>query len=382
MNRKISKRLLIFIGVPVLLLILIWPAAPLWARLGAEPVCLQGEWPHLKLTSCSPKTEAPPLVAPLPLPTRVDDTPIPIIVDDDGSPDGMIALLYFLRNPLFEVKAVTISCGEAHPDIFAPHLQQLLAGLGRADIPVGIGRATPLQGNNTFPDPWRQVSDDFWGITLPEATVTQEPVPAAALMIDILTNSPRPVMVFVSGNHTNLAEALRLEPGIADNIREIQVMGGSIHVPGNIKSDWPSIDNSLAEWNIWVDPLAADEVFSSGVPIHLSPLDATNQVAWTQTDARAWADFGTPEGKLAGDLLQWMLDNWEPGGVFIWDLVAAAHATDPSLCPETALAVDIVTADGPAQGQTLVVDKTPNTLVCLDPDPPKMKGLVVTVLGQ
>jgi hypothetical protein len=53
-------------------------------------------------------------VTPRPLPTLSGQGPVPIIVDDDGSPDGMVALLYFLRNPLFEVKAVTISCGEAH----------------------------------------------------------------------------------------------------------------------------------------------------------------------------------------------------------------------------------------------------------------------------
>jgi purine nucleosidase/pyrimidine-specific ribonucleoside hydrolase len=377
-----KRKILISIGVLILIVILIWPAAPLWAKLGAEPVCLQGEWPHLKFAACSPKAVITEVVKPIPLPNLVEGTPIPIIVDDDGSPDGMIALLYFLRNPQFDVKAVTISCGEAHPEKFAPHLQQLLAGLGRADIPVGIGRGMPLEGNNTFPDPWRQVSDEFWGITLPKATITLEPVPAAELMIDILNNSPQPVMVFVSGNHTNLAEALRLEPGIADKIREIQVMGGSIHVPGNIKHDWPSIDNSLAEWNIWVDPVAADEVFGSGVPIHLSPLDATNQVTWTQSDARTWQNSGIPEGILAGDLLQWMLDSWEPGGVIIWDLVAALHASDPSLCLEVSLAVDIVTEAGPAQGQTMVVDQAPNTFVCLDPDPAKVKGLAVTVLGN
>ena len=80
---------------------------------------------------------------------------IPVIVDDDGSPDGMVALLYFLRNPLFDVRAVTISCGEAHPALFASHVLRLLAGLGRVDIPVGTGRDTPLAGNNVFPGPWR-----------------------------------------------------------------------------------------------------------------------------------------------------------------------------------------------------------------------------------
>ncbi|MCJ7694804.1 MAG: nucleoside hydrolase [Anaerolineaceae bacterium] len=382
MKRKRSTILIIALGVLVLLVILIWPAAPLWKKLGAEPICINGEWPHLKIVKCTPKTEVPSALISRPLPTLSTQGAIPIIFDDDGSPDGMIALLYFLRNPLFEVKAVTISCGEAHPEIFAPQVQQILASLGRDDIPVGIGRVTPLEGNNTFPDPWRQVSDDFWGIPIPETHIQRELFPAAELIVETLNNSTQPIMVFVIGNHTNLAEALRLDPGISDHIREIQIMGGSIHVPGNIKSDWPAIDNSVAEWNIWVDPIAADEVFASGIPIHLTPLDATNQINWTQTDARSWIDSGTPEGALAGHILQWMLDSWSTGSTFIWDLVAAVNATDPSLCPEIPVAVDIVTAHGPEQGQTVIIGQMPNTIICLDPDLMQVKGLVETVLGQ
>ena len=382
MKRKLIKTIGIILGVLVLLVILIWPAAPLWARLGLEPFCIQGEWPYLKIVSCTPREEAPSYVTPLPLPTLSGEAPIPVIVDDDGSPDGMVALLYFLRNPLFEVKAVTISCGEAHPELFAPRISRLLAGLGRADIPVGVGRATPLEGNNAFPDPWREASDDFWGLTYPEASAALEPVPAAELIVKTINASTQPVMVFVSGNHTNLAEALRLDPGIADHIRDAYIMGGSIHVPGNIKSDWPEIDNSVAEWNIWVDPVAAEEVFNSGLPLHLIPLDATNQVTWTKSDALSWAASGAPEGTLAGDFLQWMLDSWSPEGVYIWDLVAAVHATDPTLCPEVSLSVDILVAPGPDQGQTVITDQVPNAGICLEPDQDQIRALAATVLGR
>ena len=189
-------------------------------------------------------------------------------------------------------------------------------------------------------------------------------------------------MVFVSGNHTNLAEALRLDPGIAEHIREVHIMGGSIRTPGNIKHDWPAIDNSVAEWNIWVDPLAADEVFASGLSLHLMPLDATNQIVWTQADARYWADSGTPAGALAGDLLQWMLDSWSSKGVYIWDLATAVEATDPAFCPEVPLAVDIFVAPGPDQGQTVITDQAPNVSVCLDPDPGQIQAFARAVLGR
>jgi pyrimidine-specific ribonucleoside hydrolase len=381
MKRRILVAVGILLGVLVLLVILVWSAAPLWERLGASPVCIQGPWPHLKVVACSTSAGASD-VTPLPLPTPSAQGPIPIIVDDDGSPDGMIALLYFLRNPLFEVKAITVSCGEAHPETFAGHLVRLLAGLGRSDIPVGAGRATPLKGGNAFPAPWRQASDGFWGIDYPEGQVSLEAVPAAELIIDTIRGSAQPVIVFVSGTHTNLAEALRLDPGIIGNIRGVHVMGGSIHVPGNIKSDWPAIDNEVAEWNLWVDPVAAREVFSSGLEIHLAPLDSTDQVLWTESDARTWASSGSPEGSLAADLLKWMLTSWSSSGVYLWDLVAAIQTTDPSLCPEVPLSLEVSVATGPGQGQTVDTDGTPNVAACLEPNSEQLRALAAGVLGR
>jgi len=382
MKRKLIITGGIILGVVVLLLILIWPLAPLWQRLGAEPFCIQGSWPDIRLAPCPTERASQAAVTPRPLPTPGEQGPIPVIFDDDGSPDGMLALLYFLSNSLFKVEAVTISCGEAHPEVFAPHVQSLLAGLGGADIPVGVGREAPLEGNNAFPDPWRQLSDEFWGISYPEGTVSLEAVPAAGLIVETLNTATQDVLVFVSGNHTNLAEALRLDPGIAAHIRAVHIMGGGIYVPGNIQSDWSEINNTVAEWNIWVDPVAADEVFASGLPLHLTPLDATNQVLWTQTDALAWTASGTPEGALAGDFLQWMLDSWSVESVYIWDLVAAVAASDPALCPETSLSVDIVTQPGAEQGQTMITDDDPNISVCLVPDPDQMRALAAAVLGR
>jgi inosine-uridine nucleoside N-ribohydrolase len=372
----------VVLGVLVLLFLLAGPAAPLLQRLGVEPFCIQGSWPRLRVVSCPEPTPTPPAVTLEPLPTLSPASPVPLIVDDDGSPDGLIALLFFLRSPLFDVQAVTVSCGEAHPDVFAPQLAAWLAGLGRADIPVGAGRAAPLEGDNAFPGPWRQASDTFWGLAIPEASGAAEPVPAAQLIVDTIAGSAEPVRVFVSGTHTNLAEALRLEPGIAPNIRDVHIMGGSMYAPGNIASDWPEIDNHVAEWNIWVDPVAAAEVFASDVPLVVTPLDATRQIMWTGSDVPGWAASNSPEGVAAAEVLQWMLDSWSPAGVFIWDLVAALEAADPTLCPLVPLSVEVVTAAGPEQGRTAVTDGSPNTAVCLAPDGEGVKALAAEVLGR
>jgi len=382
MNRKRIFVGGIVLGALVIVFIIIGPMAPVWSRMGLEPFCIQGEWPHLQIVSCNDTAAALPTVTPLTLSNQNGENPIPVIVDDDGSPDGTIALLYFLSNPNFDVRAVTISNGEAHPDLFARHILQLLAGLGKADIPVGAGSPSPLEGNNSFPNPWRQASDQFWDIELPSTVVTQEPTPAAELIVDTINNSPKAVMVFVSGTHTNLAEALRLDPKIVENIRDVYSMGGSVYVGGNIKSDWPAIDNSVAEWNIWADPEAAKEVFESGLPLHLIPLDATRKVIWTPSDLPGWISSKSPEGAMAGELLNWMLDSWSPEGVYIWDLVAAVQATHPSVCPEVQQAVNIVTSPGPEQGRTVVTQGEPNILVCFEPDSGQVKSIVDSILGD
>jgi pyrimidine-specific ribonucleoside hydrolase len=173
-----------------------------------------------------------------------------------------------------------------------------------------------------------------------------------------------------------------MNPGIAENILSVHVMGGAVYTAGNIKSDWPSIDNSVAEWNIWVDPVAASEVFSAGLLLHLTPLDATNRVIWTQAEVSSWASSETPEGILAAGMLQWMISNWYADGAYVWDLVAALHAADPGLCTETPLALVVNTAPGPKQGQTAVTSGTPNVLVCLEPDIEKMKAQAAALFGK
>lgn len=377
--KLIYKIALILLALFALFVIIVWPMAPLWQKLGFESRCIQGSWPNIKLVVCS---EAAAPVSTVPLPTPGPDGAIPIIVDDDGSPDGMIALLFFLRSPRVDVRAVTISYGEAHPEIFAPRVAQMLASLGRADIPVGYGSDDPLVGANAFPDPWRQRSNAFWGVRLPEVSAAAAPRPAVELIAETIIGAEKPVTVFVSGSHTNLAEALRKYPAIAGNIRDVVIMGGSIEVPGNIHSAWPELENELAEWNIWVDPQSASQVFSSGLPLHLVPLDATRHLVWTRKDLPGWKAGGAPESQLAAALVESTLDYFPPEGVNIWDLVAAVQATYPEACPEDPLPLEVVTTTGPEEGRTRVVEQAANVAVCLNPDAAMIKALVLSTFQQ
>ena len=116
--------------------------------------------------------------------------------------------------------------------------------------------------------------------------------------------------------------------------------------------------------------------------MHLIPLDATNQVTWTEADALSWSNSATPENVYATEILRWMLHSWPTDHTFIWDLTAAVVMTDPRLCPGVPLALDVVVEPGAEQGQTVVRDGTTNANVCLEPDAAQIKLNAEGILGQ
>ena len=311
--------------------------------------------------------------------TTENVNPTPLIIDDDGSQDGMTAIAYMLANPQFDVEAITISNGIARPEIFDDNVLRMLDRLNDLDVRVGVGRSTPLEGSNEFPDFIRDASDTFWSpfISLPEEVPDVETENAVDLIIETIKNSPEPVAILATGPLTNIAEALRRDPSIIDNIEVVQIMGGAVFTEGNLPvlPEPPFSTNIVAEFNIWIDPVAAQEVFDAGeagLKIQLTPLDATNNIEFDRQDYQAWLDTGTPESIIAGEFLDYALtviqsDN-DPNPV--WDLVAAINLAEPEFSPETPLHIDVDTESDPGdtQGQTeAIADLPPNVLVSLDP---------------
>jgi len=314
----------------------------------------------------------------------ITDAPaaIPLIFDDDGSQDGMTALAYMLQNPQFSVEAITISQGLARPQIFGDNVMRMLTRLDVTGIPVGLGSEVPLAGDNAFPDAFRDATDTFWApfVELPDVALeTVDERDAADLIIDTVNASPEPVAILATGPLTNIAEALRRDPEIVDNIAVLQIMGGAVFVDGNLR-EAPDPDiamNEVAEWNIWIDPVAVAEVFeagSEGLDIYLTPLDATNQVEFNRADQEAWEANGTPESLIASEFLDYALtvisgnDPLIPNPV--WDLVAAINLSEPDFSEATPLHLDVDTDGLPndTQGQLVVIDDlSPNVNVYLDP---------------
>ncbi len=298
-----------------------------------------------------------------------------ILFDDDGSPDGTSALLFLLSEPRADVRAVSVSYGEAHPQVYVQHLGWMLERYGYGDVPLGAGQDAPLEGDNSFPDHVRESSDGFWGLDSGSGEQLYPVQDSAELMVTTIMESDKPVILFVSGSLTNLANALRLDESIRENIEVVFIMGGAGYVPGNISGLLPETENSVAEWNIYVDPLAASEVFASGLNLYLIPLDATNQVNLTRQDINAWQKGGSiPD--FAAEIYNSLMGRWGVDRIEMWDLMTAEIMMNPHHCAFTPLRLEVVTAEGDTQGQTRVVEGEANVNVCLEPDGNAIKQML------
>jgi purine nucleosidase/pyrimidine-specific ribonucleoside hydrolase len=301
-----------------------------------------------------------------------------LIYDDDGSRDGTVALLYLLSEPNVNMMAVNISYGEAHPDTYIQYIGRMLDAAGHADIPLGAGQDGPVGNGTPFPDWLRQLSDDFWNYQLPNAGKTYPFQFAPELMVDTINQSAEPVTIFMSGTFTSLAQALRIDPGIQEKIDAVYIMGGAVYVPGNITNLIPDSGNKVSEWNLISDPVAAAEVFDSGLEMYLVPLDSTNKVIFHKEDIQPWHD-GDQKAKFSAELYDIMFNEYGWTEAEIFDLGAAVIMVEPDACEFVPLHLDVITEDGENLGQTVVnPDTEPNINVCLDPD----ADLIMQVLND
>jgi purine nucleosidase/pyrimidine-specific ribonucleoside hydrolase len=317
----------------------------------------------------------------LPSPSPLTQT-LSVIYTDDGSPDGTTALLYLLSEPSVSLKAVNISYGEAHPQIYIQHMGRMLDKFGITAIPLGAGQDGPQTVNNDFPEWLRQSADNFWGLPVPNPQRIYPVQDSAQLMISIINQAPEAVTIFISGPCTDLATALQLDPRIKDNIKAVYIMGGAVYTPGNLSDLIPNPTNLVAEWNIFVDPQAAKEIFASGIDIYLIPLDATNQAKIDVTDINQWR-AGGEVANFTADIYNMLLKSTDQPDIAIWDLMTAEIMVNPDLCSFQPLHLDVITEAGNTSGQTVVLPAgKPNINVCLKPNVVLIKQTLVEVFSR
>ncbi|MEX0888552.1 MAG: nucleoside hydrolase [Chloroflexota bacterium] len=284
---------------------------------------------------------------------------IPLLVDTDVAPDDIVAISFLVESPQVEIAAITVSgTGEAHCEGGVDTVLRLLERLQAPSIPVACGRETPLTGDHAFPDDWRAAADAGSGLTLP-ATSRQ---PTGGTAVELMADTAAQVAglrVLTLGPMTNLGDALDAHPELATQIESVYVMGGALHVPGNVAFGGPA-DNHVAEWNIYVDPRAAQAVLDAGLTVRFVSLDGTNQVPVTADYAQRVRDEATATGaQILAEMFAthpFMTD----GTYYLWDPLAAAMAARYPLGEFSPARIEVEEVEGPEVGFTRPVEGIPN----------------------
>jgi len=283
----------------------------------------------------------------------------PVLVDTDVAPDDLIAIAFLLSSPSVEIRAITVSgTGEAHCDRGVDVVLRLLERLDAPMIGVACGRETPMAGDRAFPDAWRASVDDGSGLALP-STSRQPYAGDAVQLITETADGADGLRIVTLGPMTNLADAFRGRPDLAQRLESAYAMGGALFVPGNVRFGGPP-DNDVAEWNIYVDPTAAQAVLDSGLTVRLISLDGTNQVPVTEAFATRVHEEATGPGALVLAELFAGHPFMTDGTYFLWDPLAAAMAAGYPLGSFSVARVDVEEAEGPEVGFTRPVEGTPN----------------------
>jgi xanthine dehydrogenase/oxidase len=310
---------------------------------------------------------------------------LPLIIDTDVDIDDWMAILYSLAHPRVEVKGITVvGTGAAHLEPGGRNALNLLMIAGKPEVPVALGLARPMAYDHQFPPDIRQPVDDLYGIHLPPRYHNpRQPLPdAIAFLEKTLATAATPIAILAIGPLTNLGTLLSRHPDLAPKIARIYIMGGAIEVPGNVHAADPAIPNRVAEWNLYLDPVAADVVLRSGVPITLAPLDATRFVpVTTEFYLRLLKNRVTPSADFIYQALGHDFDFLESGNFFFWDPLAAVLATDPDIGEARRLALAVHTPDDDRSGQLLVDGGGTAVQVYLEVERPAFEDLFLETLN-
>ncbi|HEY8574903.1 MAG TPA: nucleoside hydrolase [Devosia sp.] len=251
-----------------------------------------------------------------------------IIIDTDPGQDDAVAILLALASPEeLDVLGVVAVAGNVGLHHNANNARKVVELSGRRDIPVYAGCARPLRRHLVTAE---HVHGDTGlnGPDLPNPTIPLQDQHGVDYIIDTLMAAPAGTITLCTlGPLTNIAMALIKQPAIAERIQEIVMMGGAYFEVGNI--------TPAAEFNIYVDPEAADVVLRSGVPITMLPLDVTHQIQSTPERLAAIKGIGNRTGQAVFEMLTFSegfdLQKYGWSGAPLHDPTVIAYLLKPEL---------------------------------------------------
>ena len=215
--------------------------------------------------------------------------PRKIIIDTDPGQDDAVAILLALASPEeLELLGITCVAGNVPLALTTRNARIICELAGRPDVRVFAGCDAPMKRKLVTAEHVHGKTG-LDGIALPEPTMPLQAQHAVDFLIETLRAEPAGSVTLVPiGPLTNIATAMQRAPDIVGRIGQIVLMGGAYFEVGNI--------TPAAEFNIFVDPEAADIVFRSGVDLVVMPLDVTHRALTNRARVAAFAALPAPLG--------------------------------------------------------------------------------------
>ena len=297
-------------------------------------------------------------------------TPRKIIIDTDPGQDDAVAILLALASPEeIDVLGITCVAGNVPLDLTSKNARIVCELAGRRDVKVFAGCDRPL-GRALVTAEHVHGKTGLDGPDLADPTMPLAEGHGVDFIIEQVRAHPAGnVTLCPLGPLTNIATALQKAPDIAEKVQEIVLMGGGYFEGGNI--------TPTAEFNIYVDPHAADIVFKSGIPIVVMPLDVTHKALVTKPRNDAFRAIGTPVGIAVAEMTDFFerfdKEKYGSEGAPLHDPCVTAYLINPDLFKGRHINVEIETQSELTMGMTVadwwgVTDRAPNALFVGDLD--------------
>ena len=307
-----------------------------------------------------------------------------IIIDTDPGQDDAVAILLALASPKeLEVLGITAVAGNVPLTLTERNARIVCELAGRSDMRVFAGCDRPLRHSLVTAEHVHGKTG-LDGPDLPEPTMTLAPGHAVDFIIDTLRTEPAGTVTLCPlGPLTNIATAFEKAPDIASRVQEIVLMGGAYFEVGNI--------TPAAEFNIYVDPEAAEIVIKSGCKITIMPLDVTHKALVTKPRNEAFRALGTPVGIAVAEMTDFFerfdKEKYGSAGAPLHDPCVTAYLLKPELFNGRHVNVEVETTSTLTRGMTVadwwsVTDRTPNAMFMGDLDADGFFTLLTDRLAQ
>lgn len=272
-----------------------------------------------------------------------------VLLDTDPGIDDSLAILLALASPEIDLAGVGVTGGNCPLEDGVRNALNVLAVANRSDMPVFSGIGLPLI-RPPFTAPETHGDTGLGYARLPASPASQANEHAVDSIIREIMAHPGEVTLVAVAPLTNVAVALRKEPRIIQNVREVIIMGGALRADGNT--------TSLAEFNFYVDPHAAHIVLESELPITLVPWDITKDVLLVQEDIDRMMAVSSPITRFIADATRFYIEFHEQcfgfSGCSINDPVALALSFMPELARTEPMHVAIEYSSELTAGKTVI----------------------------